>query len=93
MTVETWEILDHACRHCMGRLVRRDDGSGVVRCCECGASLVGEYDALCWCGVTEHGGMAYRCFAVEPEAVTVFEPYEVRVMECRSQQERKMSGE
>jgi hypothetical protein len=59
-----WELIDHACRHCMGRLAKRvnPDGSVVHRCCECGASVEGEHSKLCWCGAEVRGhGSVFEC--------------------------------
>ncbi len=60
-----WEIVDHACRHCFGRLVRsaNAEGSIVHRCCECGASEKGGNENLCWCGTEVLGhGKIFECF-------------------------------
>ena len=77
-----WEFTDHACRNCMGRVMRRVnvDGQVVARCAECGASAVGEAQSLCWCGVEVRGhGTVFECFR-NPE-VTLSTPQEVLVRE------------
>lgn len=77
-----WEFTDHSCRHCMGRVMRRVNPGGqvVVRCAECGASVAGEHDALCWCGVEVRGhGSVFECF--RNEHVTMSTPQEVLVRE------------
>ncbi len=77
-----WEFTDHACRHCMGRVMRRvnADGTAVVRCAECGASAVGEHGSLCWCGVEVRGhGSVFECF--RNTAVSMSTPQEVLVRE------------
>lgn len=77
-----WEFTDHACRHCMGRIMRRVNPNGmvVVRCAECGASVVGEHDGLCWCGVEVRGhGSVFECF--KNQSVTMSTPQEVLVRE------------
>lgn len=77
-----WEFTDHACRHCMGRILRRVNPNGVVvtRCAECGASVVGEHDGLCWCGVEVRGhGSVFECF--KNVNVTMATPQEVLVRE------------
>ena len=77
-----WELTDHACRHCMGRVLRRVNPGGgvVVRCCECGASAVGGHDQLCWCGVEVRGhGSVFECFRNEKVSMTT--PQEVLVRE------------
>lgn len=44
-----WRILDHACRHCFGRLLQ--SGSR-IRCADCGAEVHGPVQDLCVCGAT-----------------------------------------
>jgi hypothetical protein len=50
--VEQWEILDHICRVCFGRLLRRraSDNKTIVRCADCDAEAIGHVEALCVCG-------------------------------------------
>ena len=62
MKMELWELTDHCCRHCMGRVLKRTSPDVVVRCAECGHSLVGEPKDICWCGeeVRGHGAM-FEC--------------------------------
>lgn len=77
-----WEFTDHSCRHCMGRVMRRvnENGTVVVRCAECGASAVGEHDALCWCGVEVRGhGSVFECY--RNTNVSMSTPQEVLVRE------------
>lgn len=77
-----WEFTDHSCRHCMGRVMRRVNANGtvVVRCAECGASAVGEHDALCWCGVEVRGhGSVFECY--KNPSITMSTPQEVLVRE------------
>lgn len=60
-----WEIADHSCKVCMGRLLRRTmaDGTETHRCCECGASTPGGHEKLCWCGVEVRGhGAVFECY-------------------------------
>lgn len=77
-----WEFTDHACKHCMGRVLRRVNPGGVVvvRCAECGASATGEHEALCWCGVEvrQHGNI-FECYR-NPE-VSLGVPQEILVRE------------
>ncbi|WP_431860189.1 hypothetical protein [Azospirillum sp.] len=42
-----WDITDHACRICFGRILSRGD---VFRCCNCGAECRGEVEGICGCG-------------------------------------------
>lgn len=83
MTLE-WEIVDHACRHCMGRLVVRqnEEGQSFTRCCECGAEVLGGHDALCWCGVEVRGeSHVFECFRNLRQNMEV--PQEILVRERR----------
>lgn len=48
---EAWELTDHCCRACLGRLMARtDDGRRMARCSECGIEATGGVATLCWCG-------------------------------------------
>ena len=65
MNQELWSIIDHACRHCMGRLLQRTDAHGqtIIRCAECGSTETGDHTALCWCGVTVlRQGYPFKCY-------------------------------
>lgn len=77
-----WEIVDHACRHCSGRLVRsaKYEGSVVHRCCECGASVDGDNENLCWCGAEVLGhGKIFECFPNPNKSPAI--PQEILVRE------------
>lgn len=77
-----WDLIPHACKHCRGRLLRREnpDGAVVVRCAECGASAAGEHDALCYCGVEVRGhGRVFEC--IENPSVSPAMPQQVLVRE------------
>jgi hypothetical protein len=45
-----YEILDHVCRHCLGRIVY-DPWRNLVKCVRCGVEFNGEVEGLCMCGV------------------------------------------
>lgn len=78
----TWEVEDHACRHCMGRLLSgvSPDGQPILRCAECGATAQGTHDVMCWCGIEmpKHGRV-FECFK-NPE-VSLSAPQEILVQE------------
>lgn len=77
-----WELVDHACQHCLGRvLVRRKRGRTVeVRCAECGATARGDIAEVCCCGATcGTVGHVLECFR-NPH-VTPACPQEVLVRE------------
>lgn len=77
-----WELTDHACRHCMGRVLRRvnPDGVVVVRCAECGASVAGDVESLCCCGEEVRGhGAVFEC--VRNPKVSSAVPQEILVRE------------
>ena len=50
-----WELTDHVCRVCFGRILRRktDDGERLVyRCANCGTESEGRRETvLCCCGI------------------------------------------
>lgn len=78
-----WELVDHACRNCLGRvLVRRDHKGEPVetRCAECGTRAAGGYLEICCCGADCGAlGRVLECFP-NPE-VTPAVPQEVLVRE------------
>ena len=81
-----WEFTDHACRHCMGRVLRRtfDDGSPAENCCaECGQTALGDEHALCWCGVeVKPHGHVFECFRNPTPSVT--NPQQILVRERKA---------
>lgn len=68
---ETWELTDHACRVCAGRILYRVDESGkrVAKCSECEAtgedpgSRTRAIEAVCACGKRHRNGRdaGHRC--------------------------------
>lgn len=50
---DSWSWSDHACRTCLGRLVRREapGGAPVFECGNCTVSARGAPDGICGCGV------------------------------------------
>lgn len=75
--VVTWA--DHACRHCLGRLLqRRDDAEGArstYECGTCGVTCKGEARGICGCGimpkpVRDLGGPRFFCTANPARSVT-----------------------
>jgi hypothetical protein len=56
---EAWFFVDHVCRHCCGRLLRRKVSPIVteVICAKCETRSRGSVESLCWCGknVGTHG--------------------------------------
>jgi hypothetical protein len=76
-----WAMTDHACRHCLGRILR----SGTTfRCSVCEVEGRGEAESICGCGIKVAGrsgtqaDMGFRC-APNPKrsptspAVTIIE--------------------
>lgn len=77
-----WELVDHACKICSGRILRRvnADGTEVHRCCECGESKPGGHEVLCWCGAEVRGhGFVFECF--KNKDVSLNAPQEILVRE------------
>jgi len=59
---DTWEIIDHLCRRCGGRVLKCTNtgmspgGNPLYRCADCGSS--GTHispDVICWCGMSHRG--------------------------------------
>jgi hypothetical protein len=78
---EAWEITDHCCRACLGRVLAMVDchGRRVYRCAECGLRGIGSHSALCACGQKLLGGKdaGFRC--VRNDRVTPEIPAEIVV--------------
>ncbi len=60
-----WELTQHACRFCFGRILQRTKKGMVIEvlCAECHQAAQGEPHAICCCGA-ECGalGQALECF-------------------------------
>jgi hypothetical protein len=79
-----WDITDHVCRRCLGRLLEREEaGRKIYRCADCGASGEGHVSDLCTCGVTLKTGkrVSFQCVpnraksdAYSAEIVSAFGP-------------------
>jgi hypothetical protein len=59
-----WEITDHLCLHCMGRILRRvgSEDRVEVRCSNCGAVAEGKPQAICWCSFRLKDGRQVQRF-------------------------------
>jgi hypothetical protein len=71
-----WTLIDHVCRTCFGRLLKRGEE---VRCADCETTVHGSHTALCACGARLKSGRnaGLRCrrnaqpTAEQPAAVVV----------------------
>lgn len=83
-----WTIVDHACRHCGGRVLQRGD---VYRCGTCGVESRSAPNGICGCGILPGlrprptGAIAqkpaqgpYRC--VRNPSPSVHNPAEIVIM-------------
>ncbi len=77
-----WELTDHACRHCFGRVLKRERQDGVVevRCAECGKKVLGDHAAICCCGA-DCGAMGRALECIRNPQVNEANPQEVMVRE------------
>ncbi|CAB4137788.1 hypothetical protein UFOVP326_83 [uncultured Caudovirales phage] len=48
---QRWVLVDHACRHCLGRMARNADEPAEFRCTTCEATSVGGPQGVCACGI------------------------------------------
>lgn len=83
---KSWELIDHMCRLCYGRLLRRNDGQGrqVIHCAECDAEVSGQVEHLCVCGARTPNGrylLGLRC-GVNPEQ-SAASPMRMVVVQCQ----------
>lgn len=56
---EKWELLDHVCGTCFGRLLSRpaDDGMCVFQCSNCGTTIISlRVEDICACGIKVNPG-------------------------------------
>lgn len=93
-----WEPINHACRHCGGRLLQKEgaDGVMVVRCPQCDATASGDHESLCCCGEEVAGlGRVWECFVnpaptrANPQVVLVRERPMAREASRPAQRARK----
>jgi hypothetical protein len=79
-----WHLTDHACRHCLGRVLKRMSRGVIteVRCAECGAEALGDHTAVCCCGAQAgSSGSVLEC--VRNPDRTKGNPQEILVRERR----------
>jgi hypothetical protein len=80
-----YQLIDHVCKHCMGRLLTRQiDDSNLktleIKCADCGASAVGNHEKICCCGIDAGSyNKPFEC-VVNPQATPEF-PSQIIVRE------------
>jgi hypothetical protein len=77
-TVDTWAMIDHACRACGGRVLI---AGARVRCADCDASATGGPESLCWCGALPAGSRA-RLKCVRSSGAAPDFPSQIVAVEC-----------
>jgi hypothetical protein len=77
-----WEVSDHACRYCFGRVLVRTRRGKVIqaRCAECAQHRFGTVEKLCCCGV-EAGALGRALECVPNPQINVEAPQEIMVRE------------
>lgn len=78
----SWELIDHVCQHCAGRIIQRinEEGALLHRCTNCGAEVIGEHTDLCWCGASvKKYGHAFECFVNPKKSIAM--PQEILIRE------------
>ncbi|MCE3602725.1 hypothetical protein LXA47_03815 [Massilia sp. P8910] len=80
--VTGWDLVDHACRHCLGRVLmrRHRDGTVEARCAECGAHSEDGIREVCCCGA-ECGTLGHVLECFRNPAITPSVPQEILVRE------------
>lgn len=63
---DKWEVTQHVCGVCFGRLLVRDsttDETTIIRCADCGIEMEGDVKGLCSCGSRLNTGRdaGFRC--------------------------------
>jgi hypothetical protein len=75
MTYEPgWQIADHVCRECLGRLLfRAVDNQTEVICANCEERGFGDVEDFCWCGwdCGDFGKRVFECFRNPKRTQTV----------------------
>jgi hypothetical protein len=82
MNETRWELLDHACRLCHGRLLRTqaENGAWIVRCAECETEVTGSHEQLCACGAKlRNGRLAGLKCKVNP-SITIDQPARIIIV-------------
>lgn len=78
-----WDLTEHVCRICLGRVLRRkaEAGGFFFRCADCGLERAGRVEAICACGAKLKTGKnaGLRCRA-NPDGPSVENPAEVVVL-------------
>lgn len=84
----SWELTDHACRICHGRVLARREGDRLIhRCAQCGAQVEGDHDLLCVCGVESGGRRIAECFRMHTPGLP---EVGVRVLENANVREQRV---
>jgi len=86
---EQWELTEHACRICMGRVLVRKDPSGrrIARCAECGATgnddrTLRAIHTVCACGTKQRSGKDAGRRCIKNPNVSYESPQEIVVAVC-----------
>lgn len=77
MKKRTWEIEDHLCRDCGGRILRCVTGNGmtpggnpIYKCADCGKATASMgASALCWCGFSMRGNLHIKAYSCLPFSI------------------------
>jgi hypothetical protein len=72
-SIPKWQVIDHACAQCLGRLLMRQVGNLLeYRCSECDATGSGSHESLCWCGVeVKNHGKVFECVLNDHKSPTL----------------------
>lgn len=73
----TWELEDHLCKACGGRILRCVTGAGITpggnpvfKCADCGRATSGMNPGmLCWCGFSHRGNHNSTAYVCQPFSV------------------------
>lgn len=89
----TWDLTDHACERCFGRVLEEEDTSAAgaarwrYRCAECDHGGLGSALAICCCSAKVGGGPGLEC--VRNPAPTKEMPQEVLVRQRVEQRKER----
>jgi hypothetical protein len=73
-----WQITDHVCRVCLGRVLF-DPARNISRCADCGLEGEGGHESVCVCGVNFSSGNSAGLRCIRNPSIGPDAPQEIMV--------------
>jgi hypothetical protein len=78
MKNERWELTEHCCAGCQGRVLRRvARGQEILRCADCGIAGQDDVRAICMCGTKLNNGKLLGLKCLPNPALSAVSPFEI----------------